>query len=107
AGRAKPGELEADLEFLMRAAIKVNTIREDLGKVGPVISEQVEEAMLGRRTDLNTDYAENDAGSVRRMLKFERNLRQQVERLAERLEETRRDLRLSPENVRKVVETAL
>ena len=43
------GDLEADLEFLMRAVRKVEAIREDLGKVGPVIAEQVEEAMLGRR----------------------------------------------------------
>ena len=46
----KVGDLEADLEFLMRAALKVETIREDLGKVGPVIATQVEEAMLGKRT---------------------------------------------------------
>src|SRR5690606_30950367 len=45
-----PGHLEADLEFLARAALKVETIREDLGKVGPVIAGQVEEAMLGRRS---------------------------------------------------------
>ena len=30
------GELEADLEFLMRAVRKVDRIREDLGSVGPV-----------------------------------------------------------------------
>ena len=41
------GELEGDLEFLMRAVRKVEAIREDLGKVGPVIAEQVQEAMLG------------------------------------------------------------
>ena len=41
--------LSADLEFLYRAAKKVQQIREDLGKVGPVIAEQVEEAMLGKR----------------------------------------------------------
>ncbi|MBM3496441.1 MAG: SWF/SNF helicase family protein [Armatimonadetes bacterium] len=35
--------LDADLEFLMRVAVKVNTIREDLGKVRSVIAEQVEE----------------------------------------------------------------
>ena len=51
------GDLEADLEFLMRVARKIETIREDLGKVGPVIAEQVEEAMLGRRID-----AEHGAG---------------------------------------------
>ena len=42
-----PGELDGDLEFLMRAVLKVETIREDIGKVGPVIATQVEEAMLG------------------------------------------------------------
>ena len=44
----------ADLEFLYRAAKKVQQIREDLGKVGPVIAEQVEEAMLGKRRVLDT-----------------------------------------------------
>jgi hypothetical protein len=37
--------LAADLEFLYRAAKKVQEIREDLGRVGPVIAEQVEEAI--------------------------------------------------------------
>ena len=45
-------DLDADLEFLMRVAQKVETIREDLGKVGTVLAEEVEEAMLGRRTTL-------------------------------------------------------
>jgi hypothetical protein len=40
---AKPGKLEGDLEFLYRTAAKVDQIREDLGKVGPVIAEQAEE----------------------------------------------------------------
>jgi len=101
------GELEGDLEFLMRAAKKVETIREDLGKVGPVIAEQVEDAMLGRRTRLDTSGAEKDAEPVRKMLKFERDLQQQVERLRNQLGETQRELRLSPDNVRKVVEIAL
>jgi phage tail tape-measure protein len=39
------GDLEAAFEFLMRAVRKVEAIREDLGKVGPVIAEQVEEAI--------------------------------------------------------------
>ncbi len=64
----KVGDLEADLEFLMRAALKIETIREDLGKVGLVIASQVEEAMLGRRTRLDTTRAEQEAEPVRRML---------------------------------------
>jgi superfamily II DNA/RNA helicase len=38
----------SDLEFLMRVAQKVETIREDLGTYGTVLAEDVEQAMLGR-----------------------------------------------------------
>jgi SNF2 family DNA or RNA helicase len=100
-------DLEADLEFLMRVALKIETIREDLGKVGSVIAEQVEEAMLGRRTALNTKAAEKEAEPIRKMLKFERDLQKQIQALMEQYRETRRELRLSPENIQKVVEVAL
>src|SRR5262249_7290292 len=100
-------DLEADLEFLMRVARKIETIREDLGKVGPVIAQQVEEAMLGRRMTLNTAQAEQDAEPVRRMLKFERDLAKQIKALMEQYHETQKELRLSPDNIEKVVKVAL
>lgn len=103
----KVGDLEADLEFLMRAALKVETIREDLGKVGPVIASQVEEAMLGRRTRLDTTRAEQEAEPVRKMLKFERKLREQLEKLASQLHETQHELNLTPEHVENVVRVGL
>lgn len=103
----KVGDLEADLEFLMRAALKVETIREDLGKVGPVIATQVEEAMLGRRTRLDTTRAEQEAEPVRRMLKFERKLREQLEKLAAQLHETQHELNLTPEHIENVVRVGL
>jgi superfamily II DNA or RNA helicase len=106
-GAGRPGDLEGDLEFLMRAALKVNTIREDLGKVGPVIAAQVEEAMLGHRQTLDTRRAEQESEPLRRMLKFERSVREQVEQLREQLSETRRVLRLTPENVEAVVTIGL
>jgi superfamily II DNA or RNA helicase len=99
--------LEADLEFLFRAVKKVEQIREDLGKVGPVIAQQVEEAMLGRRTRLDTAQAERDNEPVRRMLKFERDLRAQIARHMEQLQETRQTMDFSPENTGIIVETAL
>ena len=102
-----PNELTADLEFLMRAALKVNTIREDLGKVGPVIALQVEEAMLGQRVQLDTATAEREVEPVRRLLKFERQLRDQITRLRDQLQESRRDLKLEPERVQAVVQIAL
>ena len=72
------GDLEADLEFLMRAVRKVEAIREDLGKVGPVIAEQVEEAMLGRRHRLDTRRAETEVEPIRKLFKFERDLAKQI-----------------------------
>ncbi len=102
-----PGDLEGDLEFLLRAVIKVEAIREDLGKVGPVIAEQVEQAMLGKRRALDTSHAERESEPVRKMLKFERKLREQLQKLTDQLNETRRDLRLSPANIQNVVETGL
>ncbi|HEY6331607.1 MAG TPA: DISARM system SNF2-like helicase DrmD, partial [Blastocatellia bacterium] len=101
------GELEADLEFLMRAVQKVDQIRTDLGKVGPVIADQVEQAMLGRLTRLDTARAERESEPVRQMLKFERDLKKQRQRLMQTLHETKRELHLTPENLHRVVETAL
>jgi len=101
------GQLAGDLEFLMRAAVKVEAIRQDLGKVGPVIAAQVEEAMLGRRRRLDTDRAERDAAPAREMLRVRQRLDEQIERLRRQLDETRVELRLSPENIQTVVEIAL
>ena len=99
--------LAADLEFLYRAAKKVQQIREDLGKVGPVIAEQVEEAMLGHRRILDTTKAERENEPVKRLLRFEQNVREQVQRLTQQLDETRRELHLSPDNIEAVVHIAL
>lgn len=102
-----PRDLDNDLEFLMQAAHKVEQIREDLGKVGPVIAAQVEEAMLGKRTRLDTSLAEADAGAVKQLLKFERDLKKRVEALMAQLQESRRVLEISPENIHHVVTVAL
>lgn len=103
----KPGDLEGDLEFLLVAANKVESIREDLGKVGPVIAEQVTEAMLGQRTRLQTTGAEREASGARALLKIERKLREDIERLRGVLDDSRKTLRLSAQNVLAVVETGL
>ncbi|NJO83871.1 MAG: SWF/SNF helicase family protein, partial [Blastochloris sp.] len=104
---APVGNLEGDLEFLMRAVQKVEQIREDLGKVGPVIADQVTEAMLGQRTRLDTVAAERQAAPVRQMLKFERNLREHIQKLADQVQESRRTLHLTPEHIQSVVQVAL
>ena len=91
----------------MIAARKIDQIREDLGKVGPVIAEQVEVAMLAGKRRLYTGDAEQSAEPIRKQLKFERNLRAQIEKLHDQLIESRHTLRLSPAHVQAVVEIAL
>ncbi|RPH58035.1 MAG: hypothetical protein EHM81_10715 [Chloroflexi bacterium] len=100
-------ELEADLEFLARAAEKVNNIREDLGKAGMVIAQQVEEAMLGRRKRLDTQLVEDEARALRKMFKFERDLKKQVEQHYAQLRESQLNMNLSAENVYEAVQVAL
>jgi hypothetical protein len=63
--------------------------------------------MLGRRRELDTSRAERDSEPVRAMLKFERKLREQLQKLTEQLRETERELRLSPANIQNVVATGL
>lgn len=104
---ASPDTLEGDLEFLMRAARKVEQIREDLGSVGDVIARQVEEAMLGRRRTLDTRAAEPRSEAARRLLRVNRDLRDRIRRLHEKLQESQRDLRITPENVEAAVRIAL
>lgn len=103
----KVGEIEGDHEYLMRAALKVNTIREDLGSVGPVIAKQIEEAMLGRRNSIDTRDAEARAAKARRFVAAERRLQERVSRLHGKLVETRVDFHLSPENILRAVTVAL
>jgi superfamily II DNA or RNA helicase len=100
----RPGDLDGDLEFLARAVHKVQAIREDLGKVGPVIAQQVEDAMLGTRArPLDTRDAERQAEPIKRMLTFERRLQEELERFREQLDETKRELHLAPERVQAAV----
>lgn len=106
AGRAS--DLEADLEFLMRVAQKVETIREDLGSYGTVLADDVEQAMLGRGYSMpGVSQAEAKSSAARKMLKFERDLAKQISELLEQYRETQRELRLSPDNICRVVEVGL
>ena len=105
--QTKPGALEGDLEFLARAAAKVENIREDLGKVGPVIASQVAEAMFGKRTRLDTDQAEEKARPIRELLKLQRRLDEEIRAFRERLDETRQEMGFTPENIESVVSIGL
>jgi superfamily II DNA or RNA helicase len=101
-----PGDLEGDLEFLMRAARKVEQIRTDLGSFGEVFARQVEEAMLGKRRALDLSGRDERAAASRRVLAFERKLREELGRLQKKLDDSREELHLGPERLRQAVEVA-
>jgi SNF2 family DNA or RNA helicase len=108
ASTSKAADLDADLEFLMRVAQKVETIREDLGSYGTVLAGDVEQAMLGHGYSMpGVSRADTKVDPVRKMLKFERDLAKQIGELLDQYRETQRELRLSPENIQKVVEVGL
>src|SRR5713101_4554863 len=86
----------------MRVAQKVETIREDLGSYGTVLADDVEQAMLGRGYSMpGVSSAETKAEPVRKMLKIERDLAKQINELLKQYQETQRELRLSPDNIRR------
>lgn len=101
------GDLEGDLEFLAHIVRKVDQIREDLGKVGPVIASQIEAAMLGKRKALDTATAERDAKPIREQLRFRKDLTERIAQLHDQLSDSKRELHVSPENVQSVVEIGL
>lgn len=104
--RSARGSLEGDLYFLHQAAEKVERIREDLGSAGPVLADQVTEAMLGRRAELTDTEPELRRRRSAR-LKVERDLVARLERLSRALVGSRDQLHLSPETVERVVRTGL
>lgn len=106
-GNVKPGDTWGDHEYLMRAVLKIDKIREDLGSVGPVIAQQIEEAMLGRRSGLDTASVEAKANKARKFVAVEKRLQERIARLHERLMEAKNDFHLSPEHISRAVEVAL
>jgi superfamily II DNA or RNA helicase len=100
----KTGSFEADLEFLYRAAKKIETIRADLGTVGTVLAAQVERAMLGKHADLDAAIPKSVSTAA---LKAERNLRERVTEMHTRLLDSQQQLGISPKAIKSVVDVGL
>lgn len=106
-GRAEDTEILGDHDYLFRAVKKVESIRQDLGSVGPVISHQIEEAMLGKREDLDTRDAENKAQQARKYVPAEKRLQEKISRLHEKLMEAKKDFHLSPYRIIRAVKIGI
>lgn len=103
--QAEAGSQEADLEFLARVAVKVATERADLGSVNPVLASAVEARMLGRPVLVDPTMVTAKPGT--QLIRAERDLREQAQRLRAQLQASTHRLHVSPPNVRRVVDVAL
>ena len=92
---------------IMRALRKLDAMRADMGSVNPVIAPQLPDLIECRRRDLDTRPAEARMEKSRRFVKAERNLRERVAKLHERLNETRQEQSLTPDHIERAVRTAL
>lgn len=94
-------------EHILRALNKLESMRADMGSVNPVIAPQITELLNGKREELDTREAEARATRQKRFVKSERQLKDRIEKLHERLNETRRDFHLEPTRILTAVTTAL
>jgi len=92
---------------ILRALRKLDAMRADMGSVNPVIAPQLPDLLEGRRRDLDTRVAEARMEKSRRFVKAERDLRDRVSKLHERLTETRLEQSLLPDHIERAVRTAL
>lgn len=94
-------------EDILRALRKLDAMREDMGSVNPVIAPQLPDLLEGRRRELDTRLVEERRARARRFIKVERELRERIAKLHERLLTTRGEQHLSPGHVERAVRTAL
>ena len=92
---------------ILRALKKLDSMRADMGSVNPVIAPQLPALLEGRRRELDTGLAEKRIERARRYVKAERELRDRIARLHERLRTTRSEQHLTPDRIERVVRVAL
>ncbi|PZU12878.1 MAG: helicase [Sphingobium sp.] len=92
---------------ILRALRKLDAMRADMGSVNPVIAPQLPDLIEGRRRDLDTRLAEVRMEKSRRFVRAERDLRDRVAKLHERLAETKREQNLTPDHIERAVRAAL
>lgn len=101
------GNIDGDHEYLMRAVIKIDAIREDLGSVGPVIAQQIEDAMLGKLSSFNVADSEKKAIKAKKYVVSENRLREKITKFHDKLMEAKTDFHLSSDHIYRAVKTAL
>jgi superfamily II DNA or RNA helicase len=106
-GEATSDTLGGHKDDIIRALVKLEAMREDMGSVNPVIAPQMAGLIEGTRRELDTREAEARAAKTKRYIRADRQLKERIEKLHERLRETQRDFHLTPERICAAVKTGL
>lgn len=104
AGGVSVGGHGADI---LRALRKLDSMRADMGSVNPVIAPQMSGLIDGSLKDLDTRLAEARIARAKNFVRAERELKERVAKLHERLLTTQRDFHLTPDHVLMAVKTGL
>ena len=92
---------------IIRALRKLELMRADMGCVNPVIAPQMSGLIEGSVKELDTSVAEARIAKARRFVRAERDLKDRVTKLHERLLATKQDFHLTPEHILMAVKTGL
>ncbi len=106
-GEAIDDTLGGHKDDIIRALTKLEAMREDMGSVNPVIAPQMAGLIEGTRRELDTREAEARAAKAKRYVRAERQLKERIEKLHDRLQETQKDFHLTPERICAAVKTGL
>ena len=107
AQKVPPGDIVGDGEYLLRAAMKVEAIREDLGSVGSVLSEQIQSAMINHTSRLDADVQKARRERAQKMLAIEKNYKARIALLHKKLDESKEEGHWSAKNIKSAVDVAL
>lgn len=106
-GVAEEDSLGGHKDDILRALTKLEAMREDMGSVNPVIAPQLAGLIEGSRRELDTREAEARVANTKRFVRAERQLKERIEKLHARLQETQKDFHLTPDRIFAAVKTAL
>ncbi|MDA0892713.1 MAG: DISARM system SNF2-like helicase DrmD [Proteobacteria bacterium] len=100
-------EVSGHAEDILRSLRKLESMRQDMGSVNPIIAPQMADLIEGGIKEIDTREADARSAKTRRYLKVDRQLKEKIQRLRQRLDETQSDLNLTPERIRKAVSVGL
>ncbi len=107
AGDATGNTVGGHKDDIIRALTKLESMREDMGSVNPVIAPQMSGLIEGNRKELDTRQAEAKIQQAKKYVKAERQLNEKVTKLHDQLLETQQDFHLTPEHILAAVRTGL